>query len=82
MREAVRGCVLQHDAWSHGNRPPRVTICTQLVTLYRFDDKLALAYKTGPFIPCERRLANTGILEIQGRVLWAGFLKQGLCQAS
>ena len=38
-----------------------------LVTLCRFDDKLALRSKPGPFIPCERRLVNMEILGIQGR---------------
>ena len=38
-----------------------------LVTLCRFDDKLARGSNSGPFIPCQRRLAKTEILEIQGR---------------
>ena len=53
-----------------------------LVTLCRFDDNMALHAKTGPFIPCERRLAKRVLLEIQGHGFPAGFLKQGLWQAS
>ena len=52
------------------------------MTLCRFDDKPGPVAKIGPFIPCERRLAISNILEIQGRDFRAGFLKQGLCQAS
>ena len=37
------------------------------VTLCRFDDKSGREAKSGPFIPCERRLALEQILEIQGR---------------
>ena len=44
-----------------------------LVTLCRFDDKLPCRSKTGPFIPCERRLADMEILEIQGRDFWRRF---------
>ena len=38
-----------------------------LVTLCRFDDKPGPEGYLGPFIPCERRLAQLRILEIQGR---------------
>ena len=41
------------------------------VTLCRFDDKVASRSKSGPIIPCERRLAYLEILEIQGH----GFLR-------
>ena len=44
-----------------------------LATLCRFDHKLSLGSKTGPFIPCERRMLNMEILEIQGRAFGAGF---------
>ena len=43
------------------------------VTLCRFDDKYSPKPKTGPFIPCERRLAILEIVEIQGRDFVAGF---------
>ena len=42
----------------------------------------SLGLKTGPFIPCERRLGIMEIWEIQGRVFRGPFLKQGLWQAS
>ena len=38
-----------------------------LVTLCRFDSIRACAVKTGPFIPCERRLSDMENLRIQGR---------------
>ena len=38
-----------------------------LVTLRRFDSKPSSKAKTGPFIPCERRLASLEISGIQGR---------------
>ena len=47
-----------------------------LVTLRRFDDKPARKAKPGPFIPCERRLANVLFLRIQGRDLLASFLNR------
>ena len=53
-----------------------------LATLCRFDHYYRPEAKTGPFIPMERRLARSGILEIQGRAFLASFLKQGVCQAS
>ena len=45
-----------------------------LVTLCRFDHKVAGRPHLGPFIPCERRLGNTLFLEIQGRDFWTWFL--------
>ena len=47
--------------------------CTLLVTLCRFDHIYLETSKPGPFIPCERRLALLGILEIQGRGFRAPF---------
>ena len=44
-----------------------------LPTLCCFDDKYSRRPKTGPFIPCQRRLANMEILRIQGRDFLAGF---------
>ena len=44
-----------------------------LVTLCRFDSKPLDKPLLGPFIPCERRLANRVFLEIQGRDFTAGF---------
>ena len=53
----------------------RTRSMTFLVTLCRFDHKVARKAKTGPFIPSERRLGHTEILEIQGRDLWTVFLR-------
>ena len=47
-----------------------------LMTLCRFDDKSGPDGKTGPFIPCERRLGKTVYLEIQGRDFWRPFLNR------
>ena len=44
-----------------------------LVTLCRFDSKPGPHALLGPFIPCERRLAISLFLEIQGRDFWTGF---------
>ena len=44
-----------------------------LVTLCRFDSKPLVEAKTGPFIPCERRLAVMEIWEIQGHDFWTSF---------
>ena len=44
-----------------------------LVTLRRFDDKVGLRSNSGPFIPCERRLAIMEYLEIQGRAFLSSF---------
>ena len=60
MREAGRGCELQHDAC--GGRGVYI-----LVTLRRFDSFPWVEAYSGPFIPCERRLADPEIWEIQGR---------------
>ena len=38
-----------------------------LVALCRFDEFILLRSYLGPFIPCERRLADMGILRNQGR---------------
>ena len=62
--------------------PPRHRFRYILVTLCRFDHKPELGSYLGPFIPCERRLAQMRILEIQGRAFATPFLKQGLWQAS
>ena len=43
-------------------RPPRVYI---LVTLRHFDTKPRSKVRTGPLIPCERRLLKTEISEFQ-----------------
>ena len=43
------------------------------VTLCRFDDKYGLKPKSGPFIPCERRLGIMEISEFKVMVLEAGF---------
>ena len=59
------------------------TQCSALLaTLCRFDHIYRPKANTGPFIPWERRLAQTGFMEIQGRDLLMLFLKQGLWQAS
>ena len=44
-----------------------------LVTLCRFDHNQGGTALLGPFIPCERRLALDGFLEIQGRDFTTGF---------
>ena len=44
-----------------------------LATLCRFDSKYRAGSYSGPFIPCERRLANMEIWEIQGRAFRGGF---------
>ena len=44
-----------------------------LATLCRFDSKHACRSYSGPFIPCERRLAYMEILRIQGRAFLASF---------
>ena len=44
---------------------PGMQGCAHLATLRRFDNKLWLEPKTGPLIPCERRLTNMEISEIQ-----------------
>ena len=51
----------------------RYSWCALLVTLCRFDSISLGEAKTGPFIPCERRLDYMGILEIHGRDFWTGF---------
>ena len=56
------------------DRPLRVTTRVYiLATLRRFDNKLSLGPKTGPLIPCERRLANIGIWEFQELTFGARF---------
>ena len=55
------------------SRPPSTLDMYILVTLCRFDSFIGLRSFMGPFIPCERRLAISGFLEIQGRGLWTGF---------
>ena len=45
--------------------PPRRPVCAYLVTLHRFDIKVRLRPKMGPLIPCERRLQEMEISEIQ-----------------
>ena len=61
---------------------PRYPYGAHLVTLCRFDDKYGPKALLGPFIPCERRLAQVRISGIQGRGLSTGFLEQGVWQAS
>ena len=58
------------------DRPLRVHVTGVHIwaTLCRFDEFEHLGSYSGPFIPCERRLSISGILEIQGRGLWTGFL--------
>ena len=61
------------DACGSCARRPRVLGCAHLVTLCRFDGIYPADAYLRPFIPCERRLANIEILEIQGRGFTAGF---------
>ena len=57
-----------------GNRTQEsLTWVLHLVTLCRFDDKLARYALLGPFIPCERRLAIPGFPGIEGRDFRPGF---------
>ena len=70
MREAGRGSGLQHHAC--GDRGEHVGVHI-LVTLCRFDSFRGLGSFLGPFIPCERRLAILGNLEIQGREFGTAF---------
>ena len=49
------------------DRVPVNPTCVHLVTLCRFDSNPSGRLYLGPFIPCERRLAQQRILEIQGR---------------
>ena len=63
-------CVTLRGIW----RSLRVTygVCT-LSTLRRFDNKYSRRVKTGPLIPCERRLAIMEIQENQEVTLEAVF---------
>ena len=70
----VRGGI---DACGSGSPTPPRSYVHISVTLCRFDDNMALASNSGPFIPCERRLAISGNLRIQGRGLWTGFFEIG-----
>ena len=47
------------------DRPLRVTSGAHSATLRHFDSKLRPKPKTGPLIPCERRLTEMEISEIQ-----------------
>ena len=58
-----------------GDRPRATQIVHIWVTLCRFDDKPWYGSYSGPFIPCQRRLADMEILGIQGRDFLAGFLR-------
>ena len=61
----MQGQLAAHDCggiW----RPFRVmSRCAHLSTLRHFDTKLVPGSKTGPLIPCERRLGKMEISEIQ-----------------
>ena len=61
---SVRGGI---EPCGSGDRPRGRGSAHYLVTLCRFDHNIGLRSKTGPFIPCERRLGELEILEIQGR---------------
>ena len=59
--------------WGYLATLSRVCTRAHLATLRRFDNKLSPQAKTGPLIPCERRLAKREILENQEVTFGARF---------
>ena len=51
--------------WGYLATTSRARVGVHLATLRRFDHKVARQVKTGPLIPCERRLSKMEISEFQ-----------------
>ena len=56
---------MRRGRWGYLTTLSRVHGCAHLATLRRFDQQLRLMVKTGPLIPCERRLPKVEISEFQ-----------------
>ena len=71
--EEVRSGQLADADWGYLTVPCPTTSRAHLVTLRHFDTKVDPGLKTGPLIPCERRLAKTEIQEFQEVTFGARF---------